>query len=137
MIRYLDASAIMRYVLRSPHFIDLIAENYSYHSSRLSRLECRRTLHRLRLESLIDDEQLSKFAVTLDKIYTKISMIDMNEYVLASAETNWGVILGSLDSIHLATAAAIREHEGTETIVYTHDKALATAAKIQGFEVVG
>jgi hypothetical protein len=45
--------------------------------------------------------------------------------------------LGTLDAIHLASAALWRENQGTEIAMATHDEALATAARASGFSVIG
>lgn len=45
--------------------------------------------------------------------------------------------LGTLDAIHLATAALWREHQSAEIAMATHDEALATAARASGLSVIG
>jgi hypothetical protein len=45
--------------------------------------------------------------------------------------------LGTLDAIHLATAALWRESQGTELAMATYDGVLATAARASGFSVIG
>ncbi len=53
------------------------------------------------------------------------------------AELNMSMPLGTLDSIHLATALLWREKHGLDFIFATHDQELGLAARSQGIEVIG
>ena len=57
--------------------------------------------------------------------------------ILESASQNWGVNLGSLDSIHLASALYIKKEKKPAVQIFTHDKAHYTAARLANLEVIG
>ena len=71
------------------------------------------------------------------KLMTKLEVVQMTESVFSLAESSFSVPIGSLDSLHLATAI-VWQRKYQESIVFlTHDRELALAATSQGFDVQG
>jgi len=132
MTWYLDSSAVMRYLLRHDGRIDLKATSATFVSSEILELECKRTLIRYRLTGNIDDNEYADLGADLNEFVEGVSLIAVNSEIIRSAAENWGVVVGSLDSIHLATALAYK----TQLQLITHDKALARSARIKNIHVI-
>jgi len=137
MTWYLDASVLLRFLLRHTGFVDITSLDGDFSSSELLQLECRRALIRYRLTQEIDDEKFLALTEDLNDLFSRITFLALGSEILQAGATNWGVVIGSLDSIHLATALRCRE-TGTGTIsILTHDVALSNAARVNGFQVMG
>ena len=137
MIAYLDRSVVLRLVLGEPspladrqRFVGAVA-------SALTEVECLRTLDRLaRMGSLSADEVADR-RMEMYRLLEQVELVDVTRALLRRASEPFPTPLGTLDAIHLATAIAWRDgHLGPVTVA-THDKALGTAARAVGFEVVG
>jgi predicted nucleic acid-binding protein len=137
MIYYLDSSVIMRYLLQHSGFIRISDLEGKFITSELTFLECRRTLIRYRLNSEIKDQDLVDLFEDLNEFISYIDLIGVNSKLLNDASQNWGVTLGSLDSIHLATALYYKNQTNETLTLLTHDKALSMAARLLGIMVEG
>ncbi len=71
------------------------------------------------------------------ELLRRFEVVEIERPVLARAALPLPTTLGTLDAIHLATAALWRESQGAELTMATHDAALATAARASGFAVIG
>lgn len=67
----------------------------------------------------------------------RFEIVEVGRAVLSRAALPLPTTLGTLDAIHLATAALWREHQSAEIAMATHDEALATAARASGLSVIG
>jgi predicted nucleic acid-binding protein len=134
---YLDSSALLRFLLQHSNFINLVEYKNEFVSSELLRLECQRALIRYRLNQELRDEGLLQLTEQLNDLLSRISLLKVNSEILESASQNWGVNLGSLDSIHLASALFIKKEKKSAIQIFTHDKALYTAARLSNLEVTG
>lgn len=134
---YLDSSVTLRKLLNQPNALKEWSKISRAVSSRLLRVECLRTLDRMYQAGAMTNVELaevrSRLLITLDYI----GLIPLTEEVLQRAEQSFSTPLGSLDSLHLATAMLWREQEKGPLVFATHDGQLALAAKAQGFEVLG
>ena len=106
-------------------------------SSQLIRLECLRTIDRLRLTRRLSDQEVSARLEGFYLLFSHLDTLPLSPYVLARAEQSHPVPLASLDAIHLATALLWREKHGWDFQFATHDEALGLAARAYGFDVVG
>lgn len=106
-------------------------------SSRLLRIECLRTIDRLRLRQNLSPEETALRLSGLQEILSHLGALPMTSRVQERAEHSFPVPLGTLDGIHLATALLWREVHGDDFIFATHDEELGLAAKAHGFEVLG
>ena len=134
---YIDSSALLRFLLQHSNFINLVEYNDDFVSSELLKLECQRALIRYRLNQEVGDEGLLQLSEQLNDLLSRISLLKINSEILESASQNWGVNLGSLDSIHLASALYIKKEKMLAVQIFTHDKALYTAARLANIEVIG
>jgi len=106
-------------------------------SSSLTRVECLRTLDRLRLEEGLSDAEITRRREAVFHLLDSLVLVEPGASVLERAAQPLPTVLGTLDAIHLATALLWRETHGERVAVATHDLALARAARACGFEVLG
>jgi uncharacterized protein len=92
-------------------------------ASRLLRVELRRVGAR---EGVLE---------RADLLLTDISLVSMDEEILAAAETISPTSVGTLDAIHLATAVRLAK-AGELDALMTYDKRLADGAREHGLTVL-
>lgn len=137
MIRYVDSSVILRAVLGQPGLIAGLKEPGRAVSSSLARVECLRTLDRLRLEEGLSDAEITRRRESVFHLLDSLVLVEPGPSVLERAAQPLPTVLGTLDAIHLATALLWRELHREQVTVATHDLALARAARASGLEVLG
>jgi hypothetical protein len=103
------------------------------YSSELLGIECRRAIDRLRLEGFYDDQQVARAIEQLALIERAISRIRITPAIVEAASRSMPTVVKTLDAIHLASAAAMRERRGTDLLFATHDAQQGTAARALGF----
>lgn len=116
---YVDTSAIARLLLDEPDkpIIEQHLKEFEQHvASRLLGVELRRVGARA---DLLD---------RADQLLTDISLIPVDDALLAAAETVTPSTVATLDAIHLATAIRLSD-EGELDALMTYDKQLATGAR--------
>ncbi|MBF0492906.1 MAG: PIN domain-containing protein [Deltaproteobacteria bacterium] len=137
MICYVDSSVVLRVLFGEPYLLKEWGKIERALSSRLLRVECYRTLDRIKFQHKIKSENISAYHLGLHKILFPITLIPINEAILTFSEASLPTALASLDSIHLSTALFWRERVKADFLFATHDQELALAAQAQGFEVIG
>jgi hypothetical protein len=133
MILYLDSSIVLRRLLDQPRVLRDWGAWEAAYSSELLGIECRRAIDRLRLEGFYDDEQVARAIEQLTSIERAISRIRITQSIVEGASRSMPTVVKTLDAIHLASAAAMRERRGTDLLFATHDAQQATAARALGF----
>jgi len=137
MIAYVDASALLRVVLRQPNALPEWVQIDRGVSSRLVATESLRTLDRLRLRAQISDAEVAVRRQTILAVIASLELIEVSATVLDRAAQPMPTELGTLDAIHLASALLWRETTAEDLIMATHDRALGLAALAHGLRVVG
>lgn len=137
MIPYIDSSVILRAVLGQPGVIGGLKEPGRAVSSSLARVECLRTLDRLRLEEGLSDTEITRRREAVFHLLDSLVLVEPGPSVLERAAQPLPTVLGTLDAIHLATALLWQELHREQVTVATHDIALARAARASGLEVLG
>lgn len=137
MIAYLDASVLLRIVLRQPDALREWPRIDRGVTSALTQVECLRTLDRLRIAQGIGDQDIAPRREAVYRLMEAMEVVELTVGVLARASQPMPTTLGTLDAIHLATALLWRERSSAELVVATHDSALATAARASGLRVAG
>jgi predicted nucleic acid-binding protein len=133
---YVDASVLLRIVLRERGALREWRRSTRLVSSELTRLECLRTVDRARIrERLVDAEVAERRGGLLDALRS-IELLPIDRLVLERAAGQFPTSLGTLDALHLASALVARE-EVPDLVLGTHDRELATAARSVGFRVTG
>ena len=137
MAAYLDASILLRRLFREPGALGDLGRFGPFIASTLLEVECFRTLHRARLSARISDEEGARKAYEIHQHLEAITRIRVSDPVLRAAKRPFHVSLGTLDSIHLASALLWREGNGDPVTLLTHDAKLAAAGRAEGFPVFG
>ena len=136
MRTYLDSSVLLRHLLGQPGAMDLAAVDHPV-SSVLTRVECRRTLDRLRMKAGLGYDELLRRLDACEAMLATVALAQLDPVVMERAGGPLPVPLGTLDALHLATALLWKEQDGGEFRFATHDRALADAARGFGLAVVG
>jgi len=135
--RYVDTSALLRIVLGEPGGLDEIAGAEHLISSELLAVESRRTIDRLqRMGALPEDEALRRLDILAEWLEA-VDLVLLRAPILARAGDPLPAPLGTLDALHLATALVWRDRMQQPVAFATHNGALAAAARLHGFTVVG
>lgn len=137
MIAYVDASVLLRVVLGQPDRLREWRTIRRAVTSALAEVECLRTLDRLRLRAALPDAELVARREAVYRLTEEMEIVALGAPVLRRAAQPLPSPLGTLDSIHLATAAVWREVRDQDLVFATHDEALALAARGTGFRVLG
>ena len=137
MICYLDSSVLLRKLFREENMLKEWPQIEQAFSSRLTSLECRRTMDRMRIINNIAPEKFATRLQWLEELLDSLGIIPLAEPIIKRAEDAFLTPVRSLDAIHLATALLWKEEQKTHFYFATHDQQLATAAKAHGFSVIG
>ncbi len=136
MIVYLDTSIVLRKILGEGSSLDCWGHWKEAFSSSLIQVETYRTLDRLRLSSLMNDQEVAGVRHQVETVFRTIKLVQVNPSVLEQACASFPTVVGTLDAIHLSTAIILRKSVKIDTFL-THDKQLALAARSVGFEALG
>ena len=137
MIAYVDASVLLRVVLRQPNALPQWARIERGVASALVATESLRTLDRLRLRAQLSDAEVALRRHAMLALIASLELIELDAIVLDRAAQPMPTELGTLDAIHLASAILWREATGEELTMATHDRALALGAQAHGIPVLG
>lgn len=133
---YVDSSVLLRVVLNEQGALREWRRISRPLSSELIRLECRRTIDRARIRERLDDREVALLREAVLELLDTFDIVPLDSVVLERAAEPFPTLLGSLDAIHLATAALARGQ--TEDLYFaTHDGELGMAARAMGFKVLG
>lgn len=140
MIAYLDSSVLMRIVFREP---DPLAEwplIITGVTSTLTRVESARAMDREVILGVATEDALREKQREIADILRRLEYVPLEGPVLAQAAEPLPLVLGTLDSIHLASAILYRATQPPDErplLFATHDQQLARAARAMNFEVLG
>ena len=137
MIAYLDASALLRLVLREASALEELRSCEALVSSELLGVECLRTIDRLRLRGELEMEEATRGRGAAMEWLEAVDLVLLRAPILARASDPFPTPLGTLDALHLATALVWRDGMGQPLVMATHDVQLAQAARAFGMEVLG
>ena len=137
MIAYIDTSALLRIVLREPGALEDLRTYQGLVSSELIAVESARTIDRLRLQGSLTTEEAAARLRTVTEWLEAIDLVLLRTPVLSRASEPMPMPLGTLDTLHLATALIWRDRMGPLPTMATHNTALGLAAQAFGFDVRG
>jgi len=137
MIAYVDASVLLRVVLRQPNALPQWAQINRGVSSALIATESLRTLDRLRLRTRLSDFEVAMRRRAILAIIASLELIEIDAAVLDRAAQPMPTELGTLDAIHLSSALLWRDATGEDLTMATHDRALALGAQAHGIKTIG
>ncbi|MFW6312878.1 MAG: PIN domain-containing protein [Spirochaetota bacterium] len=138
MVAYLDSSVVLRHILFGEITIEHAFAVGRVVASELLEIECRRVLHRYRMNGDLDDESLLEARERLDAVLAGVTLLALTERVKTRAMDAFPVVVKTLDALHLASALAYAESyldsESDETLlVFSHDEARNRCARALGF----
>ena len=136
MIAYADSSVLLRVLLGSPGQLREWKSVQTCLSSELARVECLRTIDRLRLRGVTEDQVASLREATF-RLLERLHLAPVSSEVLSRAASPFPVGLGTLDAIHLASALLWQEGPEPLGAFLTHDAAQGRAARAVGLRVLG
>lgn len=134
MVAYLDSSLVLRYILQGETAIQHALACPQIVSSELLEMECRRVIHRYRMQGELDDAGMVTAIGRLEKILSGISLIQLSAPIKKRAMEAFPLIIKTLDALHIATALVFAEKMTDETVlVFSHDEGMNRCAKVLGF----
>ncbi len=136
MIFYLDSSAILRWVFKSPGYYRAFGRWERAVSSVLADVECNRALDRLRLDGTLNDVDLTDARAQLNLVMDSIELLGIDDEVVAYAKQAFPVNIRAMDALHIASAFIIRRETGSKVKVVTHDERMILLARNLGLGLV-
>ncbi len=136
MTVYVDTSVLLRIVTGARGVLREWKQITRPVSSELIRIECLRTIDRVRIRlGLTDDEVAERRAAILRRL-DAFELIELDRAVLERAAEPFPTAVGSLDGMHLASAVLARARR-RDLALATHARELGLAARAMGFRVLG
>jgi len=137
VIVFIDTSVLLRKLFGEPDPLPQWSEVSEAYASRLLPIEVGRAIDRARLAGDINDQQVEQLHSEARRVLASIDILALSELILNRAASPMPTVLGTLDSLHLATAMALADTLATAPVFATHDVQLARAARASGLDVVG
>lgn len=135
MNAYIDSSALLRVILGESGALKAWQRISTPISSELIRVECLRTVDRARLRLSLADAEVARLREELIDSIERFTLVKLDATVLGRAAEPFPTLLGTVDSIHLASATLVRDST-PELRFATHDHELAIAARSVGFKLL-
>lgn len=137
MIAYLDTSVILRRVLKEKNPFLQWGQWDEACTSKLTQVEGFRKLDNLQLLGVLKGEAVMQCHIDLRVALEQCDKLPLSEEILMRAGQPFFTNLGTLDTLHLASALIYREQYELDLIFLTHDKQLGRGALAMGLEAKG
>jgi len=140
VIVYLDASVILRIVLKEANQLGSWNEISHGVTSELCTAECHRVLYRLNASGRLTDSAFQLALNYADQILLRLTIVNVTAELIQTASGPLPGTLGTLDALHLVSAMNFRDRlDDDEPPLFfaTHDRALSVAARMSKFTVLG
>lgn len=135
MIAYLDSSIVLRHILNGELTVRHAFAVGRVASSELLEIECRRVIHRCRMEGELSDDGVVSAMERLDAVLSGLDLLALSAKVKRRAMDAFPVSVKTLDALHLSSALALAEASPDEAVlVFTHDAAMNRCAKALGLK---
>jgi len=106
------------------------------HTSALTFVEAIRSVRRARAERRISSEREADVLFMVETLRSACAVFALTPAVLHRAEQPFADdLLGSLDALHVATAAELRRELGGEWVVFATDQRVRRSAAGMGFRL--
>ena len=136
MVGYLDSSVLLRYILLGDNGLQQVFKSDMVVSSELLEIECRRVLHRYRLQGNIDDDGFVEALRRLDEVLEGVSIILLSQKVKKRSGETFPVVIKTLDAFHLASAIIFQAARPAELLhIFSYDAGMNRCARALGFQV--
>ena len=134
MVGYLDSSVVLRHILQGESAVRHALACGRVVSSELLEIECRRVIHRYRMDGDLDDDGFVQVVERLERVLAGVSVLALSRSVKKRAMDSFPVSVKTLDALHLASALVFSAAEPDETVLmFSHDAAMNRCAKALGF----
>ena len=137
MIAYCDSSVLVRFILEQADALAELTACDQLVTSVVTQVECLRAIENARLRGELSDDELAGLRRAAYARLSGIERVEASPSILGQAERSFGVVLKTLDAIHVATAIVWRERRAPDLVFATHDRQQARAATALGFDVLG
>lgn len=137
MLAYIDSSALLRVIFGEKSQLADFHKIESAVSSDLLRVECLRTIDRIRVDKKFTDSEYVTRVQIFYSYFESFEIIPLHRDILTRASQPFPTRLGTLDAIHLASGIVYRERNAQEVVFCSHDISLKNAAQALGFRVLG
>lgn len=134
---YLDSSVLLRKLFNQPHALSPWQNWEQGYISKIGRVECWRALDRERLAGRLRDIEIAQLSRLLEEYLLTLNLVDINDNVLLRASWNFPLVVGALDSIHVASALIVKARILESPLFLTHDVRQGMAAMSVGLETRG
>jgi predicted nucleic acid-binding protein len=135
MVAYLDSSLVLRHILLGEEAIEEAFRCGKVITSELLEIECRRVLHRYRLQNDLDDEGFVEAIKRLNTILEGTTVLAMTPSIKQKAAGSFPVVIKTLDALHLASALEYIDTFGPVKLkIFSHDTGLNRCAAAMGIE---
>lgn len=133
MVAYLDSSLVLRHILLGEETIMEAFLCGNVIASELLEIECRRVLHRYRLQGDLNDESFVEAVQRLDSILEGITLLALTPSIKKKAAGAFPVVIKTLDALHLASALEyIDKFSPDRLTMFSHDSGLNRCAAAMG-----
>jgi len=137
VIAYCDSSVLVRFILEQADALAELTACDQLVTSVVTQVECLRAIENARLRGELSDDELAGLRRAAYARLSGIERVEVSPSILGQAERSFGVVLKTLDAIHVATAIVWRERRAPDLVFATHDRQQARAATALGFDVLG
>lgn len=131
---YLDSSVVLGHILGETGRALRFKPHLSLYTSELTRIECLRTLDRLRLLNHWTDKEVIFRLGKLQEMGDYFNEVALQPSILKRAGMPLPVPVKTLDALHLATALELTDEINEKLIFLTHDAQQRAAAMACGFQ---
>jgi predicted nucleic acid-binding protein len=133
---YVDSSVILRVLKGQKDAWKGWGRWEKAYCSTILRIECRRFIDRIRLEHAWSDEDVAAAGDQLLRLDRVLTHVRLSGAIMERASLPMPTTVKTLDAIHIATAALVRERLSPGLIFVTHDQQQGRAARALAFDCV-
>jgi len=133
MVGYLDSSVLLQHILLGDAGIKQVLACDRVISSELLEIECRRVLHRYRMQGNLDDSSYIEALERLEKVITGVSILILSSKVKKRASEAFPIIIKTLDALHLASALMFQAARPAESLlIFSYDAGMNRCTRALG-----
>lgn len=133
MVGYLDSSVLLQHILLGDAGIKQVLACDRIISSELLEIECRRVLHRYRMQGNLDDSRYIKALERLENVIAGVSILILSSKVKKRASEAFPIIIKTLDALHLASALMFQAAYPAEyLLIFSYDAGMNRCTRALG-----
>src|SRR6185437_9980218 len=111
MKAYIDSSIILRIIFGEKNSIEVEADIEYLIASEILKIECLRTIDRMRYELRLSDDDIAMRSELLYKLMRTVRFVKLAEPIVQRASQPFPIVIKTLDAIHLSTALVWQRNE--------------------------